>query len=108
MNPTSSAVARCLSRTILARVNRPAGRHRSQEADRGDLNAAAQRYTRALDLARQVARPWEEAVALAGLAHGAEGARGIADATAGLRAAREIFRQMGATAASTVELGDPG
>ena len=51
----------------------------------GDLNAAAQSYTRALYLARQVASPWEEAVALAGGGARRRGRGRHCRATAGLR-----------------------
>jgi hypothetical protein len=69
---------------------------------RGDLGRAAEYHRQALDLAREIASPWDEAQALAGLGRCALAAGHATDAVAGLRQAREIFERIGAAEATAV------
>jgi hypothetical protein len=69
---------------------------------RGDLGRAAEYHRQALDLAREISSPWDEAQALAGLGRCALAAGHATDAVAGLRQAREIFERIGAAEATAV------
>jgi tetratricopeptide (TPR) repeat protein/transcriptional regulator with XRE-family HTH domain len=69
---------------------------------RGDLDRAGTCQQQALDLAREIGSPWDEAHALADLARCALAAGRTADAAAGLRQAREIFRRIRAAEAADV------
>ena len=72
----------------------------------GDSGQAAQCHRRALDLAREITSAWDEAHALAGLGRCALAIDRIADATARLEQARDIFQRIGAaeTAGIVAEL----
>ena len=69
---------------------------------RGDLDRASACHRKALDLAREIATPWDEAQALAGLGRCALAAGRTVDAIAGLRQAREIFDRIGAAEAAAI------
>jgi tetratricopeptide (TPR) repeat protein len=69
---------------------------------RGDLGRASACHRQALDLAREIASPWDEAQALAGLGRCALAAGRTVDAVPGLRQAREIFDRIGAAEATAV------
>jgi DNA-binding SARP family transcriptional activator/tetratricopeptide (TPR) repeat protein len=76
------------------------------QRDQGEAGRARDSHQQALVLARDVASPWSEACALAGLARCDLAAGDTAAATAGLRHAREILERIGAAEAAriTVEL----
>ena len=69
---------------------------------RGDLALAGAYHQQALDLARQISSPLDEAHALAGLGRCALATGRTAEAEAGLRQALEIFQRIGAPEAATV------
>jgi tetratricopeptide (TPR) repeat protein/transcriptional regulator with XRE-family HTH domain len=69
---------------------------------RGDLGQARTHHQQALDLARLIASPVDEAHALAGLARCALAAGRTADAAAGLEQALGIFERTGAAEAAEV------
>jgi hypothetical protein len=80
---------------------------------RGDLERAGALHQQALDRSREIASPWDEAHALAGLGRCALDADRIAEAQARFRQALTIFQQMGAAEAVNLaaELGtinEPG
>ena len=62
---------------------------------RGDLGQAEAYHQQALDLARLIASPWDEAQGLAGLGRCALAVGRTADAVVSLRQAREILEQIG-------------
>ena len=68
----------------------------------GDLGRAGRYHRQALDLAREITSPWDEAQALAGLGRCGLAAGRATDAVAGLRQAREIFERIGAAEATAV------
>jgi tetratricopeptide (TPR) repeat protein len=74
---------------------------------RGDPDQAGTYHRQALELAREIDSPWDEAHALAGLARCALAIGRTADAAAGLRQAHQIFQRIGAAEATGVaaELG---
>jgi lipopolysaccharide biosynthesis regulator YciM len=69
---------------------------------RGDLDRAVACHQQALEVARQIDSPWDEAHALAGLGRCTLVAGHTADARAGLLGAWEIFRRLGAAEATDV------
>ena len=69
---------------------------------RGDLGQAESCHRQALDLARQIESPWDEAHALAGLGRCALAADRAAEAADGLRQALEIFQRIGAAETADV------
>jgi tetratricopeptide (TPR) repeat protein len=90
-------------------VRVPAGRRGEVEARnqagslsriRGDLSQAGSCHRQALDLARQIDSPLDEARALAGLGRCALAAGLRAEAETGLRRALEILQRIGAAEAS--------
>jgi tetratricopeptide (TPR) repeat protein len=69
---------------------------------RDDLGQARSCHQQALDLARQIGSPLNEAHALAGLGRCALAAGRTAEAETGLRQALEIFRRIGTAEAADV------
>jgi tetratricopeptide (TPR) repeat protein len=68
----------------------------------GDLEQAGECHQRALGLARVIASPWHEALALAGLGRCALGEGRTADGADQLRQALEIFHRFGVPEAAKV------
>ena len=69
---------------------------------RGDLDRAGACHRQALDLAREIGSPWDEANGLAGLGRCALAAGHTAAGEAGLRQAHEIFQRIRAAEATGV------